>query len=281
MKNLLFFIYLLTFSFSFANENVTIKKIYGNVNSITSTYNYVEKINETLIIGQYVEILSKKLSYTDKIYLYFFEEQFEKPFIKAWIPSKNDNSDNLDGINIMFKMKEFDVKGCLNVIENVLLQKGNLGKLDDSLEQVYIRSLSGGLNSILETKIYRPKEVNELKRLGCFNYYYQNGFYHFINTNEKYEKEIIIVDKIVDFQTLVKNILIVFINKDEFKIVKSKSEIKTLNIKNPDDFYIPHKISLIGNNKILIEFSFYSKMKNRVMVYFIDKDKLIQDIDEI
>lgn len=282
MKKYSFIIVLILFcTLSYPHEDKFVEKYYGNVKVETFTDNYVEEMNKTLVIAQYAEILAKKYSYSNMIFLYFSEDQLNKASINAWLPREGDNSDNIDGINIMFKMSEFDIKGCLNIIEASLRNKNKLEKLKNKFSIVYLKTPSEIVENVLKTKIYRPNVVKELERPEPFSYYYQNNYCYIIEKKGEVEKELLIIDRIVDFCVLKNDLAIIFTKTDEIKVIDSKSEIKTIKIEEVDKFYRPYKVNMLGNNKISFEFSNRSGKGNRVMMYFIDKGIFIQDIDKL
>lgn len=281
IKRFCILLLLFSYCFAFANKDKSIKKTYGNITVITSSYDYVEEMNKTLIISQYAEMLSKKHSYSDKIYIYFLEEQFESPSIKAWLPKESDNSENLDGVNVMFRMKEYNVVGCLNIIENVILNKKKLKKYANKQQSIYENSPSNIVSSVLKNKIYRPNEIKELEKSKFFDYYFFDDKFHFVDISTGVEKEFLELDKVVDFTVLRNDLIVVFTNIDEFKVIRPNVEVTTLKIVDVDSFFKPYKVALLADNKISIQFPNLSKFKNRVMLYSIDKRVLIQNVDEL
>jgi hypothetical protein len=181
----------------------------------------------------------------------------------------------------MFKMDQYNIEGCLKVIENAILNKMRLKRLVDKQQEIYDSMPSVIVKEVLQVKIDRPSVIKELEKAKEFSYYVQNNTYHFINTIDITSNELGTFDNILDYQVLQKGIVVIFTKKDEFKIIRSKSSIVGKQINNIPKFYWPYKVRLLGENKISIEFSWFSESKNRVMLYLLDKDIFIQDLDKM
>lgn len=270
---------LLLFQISFAHKDKSIQKTYGNVQLLTYASDYVEEMNKTLIIGQYAEMLAKKYSFSNKIYLYFLEEQHGATSIKAWLPDASENSDNLDGINVSFRMKEYNIEGCLKVIENAILNRNKLKSFAAKQEAIYHGHPSAKIAEILKMRIDRPNEIKELGK-PLYSYFFQNNKYHLVLKEDDKEVEISTVNNVLDYQVLSRDMVIVFTSFDELKIFQAKVSARTEHIDSIPNFYWPYNAHLSGNNKILIEFFPRSEQKNRVMIYYLDKNIFIQDLDK-
>jgi hypothetical protein len=279
MKTINLFFFFFFYSLIYGHEDVIIKQTYSNVIITTTAQDYVEEINKTFIIGQYVEKLLKSYSYNDKIYLYFIENQLEKPNIKVWLPNLSDNSSNLDGINIMFIMHQYNIEGCLKVIENAIINKKNLSQFAKKNMSIYQAIPSNAVNEVLKIKIYRPNVIKELEKSNEISYYVQDNKYYIFKNNLN-SSNIAVFDNILDYKYLKNGIIVVFTNIYEFNVVYKDFPIIRKKIENLPSFYRPYNVTLIGD-KILIGFSAYSELKNRVLVYFFDKDILIQDFDSL
>lgn len=275
MKKIL--ILLLVSNFAFAHKDKMIQKNYGNVSLTTFMSDYVEEMNKTLIIAQYVELLAKELNYTGKIYLLFSEEQLRPSSIRCWMD--NEESSQVDVINIMFRFKSFSISGCLNVIENALINVKKTETFKDKNFDIYSRKNSAKVIKVLEARIYRPNEIKELEKPSLYGYYIESGKYHVIRKEGDKEDELFILDNILDYQVLSRDTIVVFTSFDEFKIFQTKLPIKIEHIDSIPNFYWPYNVHLSGDNKIMIEFSPRSEQKNRVMLYYLDKNLFIQDLD--
>ncbi|MBC8883732.1 hypothetical protein H9X57_11285 [Flavobacterium piscinae] len=281
MKKCLIIVMLTMFSNVYSHREKVVRKVYNNIDVTTYNSFHTEEMNKTLMIAQYAEMLSKKLSYNDKIYLNFSETKLEQPTINVWLPKKDDNTDNIDGINITFRIDDFDVVGCLNIIESAILNKNELKKLSERSWKVYKNLPSVEVSNILKAKIYRPNEIKELEKPPFFNYYFQDGKFHFVWINSENEKELNEFEKIKDFYVLTNYLLVVVSDNEEIKLIKPNQEIQTLKVDDVENFYRPYEIKLIGNNKISIGFNQLSRNKNRLLLYFMEKNILIQNVDEL
>lgn len=279
MKIYYTFFILLFYGIVSAHEDRIIKQTYANVVLTTTASDDVEEMNKTLIIGQYAAILLQKYSYTEKIYLYFMETQLEAPSVKVWHPEITDNSENTDGINIMFRMFQYNIEGCLKVIEQAIISKINL--VDHPQEIYNSMAPSDMVKAVLQVKINRPNDIKALEKNYGFSYYVHNNTYHFIQINDSGFVALGTFENILDFHILQHDLVIVFTARDEFSVIRLASPMVTLQIDMVPKFYRPYKVRLLGDNKIVITFSSFSELKNRVMLYFLDKNVFIQDLDQV
>ncbi|MBF4515632.1 hypothetical protein IRZ71_04725 [Flavobacterium sp. ANB] len=270
-----------TFQILYAHKDKIVQKSYGNIHVVITASDYVEEMNKSLIISKYAELLAKKILYSDKVYLYFLEEQSENFTIKTWMPNLSDNSDNVDGINIMFNMRNYNISGCLQVIENALLNKNILPNFADKQFEIYKREPSKSVLKILQQRINRPNEIIELPKSEVFSYYTQNNQYHFFTIKDATSKDVLVLfNNILDYKVLSSEISIVFTKEDEFNIVKNNSVMKTQHIDNTLNLYWSYKVRLSGENKIFIEFYDPSQQKDRMMIYYLKDETFIQDVDK-
>lgn len=271
-------ILLLASNLSFAHKDKMIQKNYGNVNMTTFASDYVEEMNKTLIIAQYAEFLAKELNYTGKIYLLFSEEQLKPSSVTCWMDKEE--SSQADVINAMFRFKSFSISGCLNVIENALINAKKIEKFKDKNFEIYNGRSSAKVIKVLESRLYRPNEVKELEKPSLYSYFIESGKYHLIRKEQDKEEELSTLDNILDYQILSRDIVVAFTSFEEFKIFQTKIPIKTEHIDDIPNFYWPYNVHLLGDNKIFMEFFPRSEQKNRVMIYYLDKNVFIQDLDK-
>jgi predicted nucleic acid-binding protein len=277
MKAIYLIIFLITVKSSYALQ---IKREYGNVTIYISQSHYTEEINKSLIIAKYAELMSNNYKYSNKIYLHFFEGQSEKVKINTLFYSKEDSKDNI-GMNIFFQGSDFSVIGCLNIIENSIINYGNLKNVNNTVDQIYINLASRKVIDILQNKIYRPKDSEKLeKNIKTYTYYYLDNKYHFIEILNDTEKELITVDKVIDFYSFY-NLLVIFTQKNELKILKFNEGVKSLKLEKTDTYYRPFIVNILGGNKIFIEFNPLSTQKNRVALYSLDDGIFVQNLDNI
>jgi hypothetical protein len=280
MKTINLFLFFFFYSLLYGHKDVVVKQTYSNVIITTTAQDYVEEINKTFIIGQYVEQMLKLHLYNDKIYLYFFENQIDNPNIKVWLPNLTDNSSNLDGINIIFQMHQYNIEGCLKVVENAIINKKNLNQFVNQNLNIYKGIPSNTINEVLKIKFYRPNVIKELEKSNQISYYIQDKKYNLFYVKDEKIKIIAVFDNILDYHVLNNGLIVVFTNIDEFNIIVKDFPVNKKKINNLSTFYRPYKVYLIGENKIFVEFSPFSELNNRVLVYFIENDILIQDFDK-
>lgn len=280
MKILYLIIALLLLQSSFALENSNVKKVYGNITVYSSQSYYTEGVNTTLIIAQYAELISKHYNYSDKIYLRFFEGQSDTTNINVLFYNAEESSDV--GMNIFFQGTNFNIQGCLNVIEKSITNHRNLKQVEKSINQLYTSPPSNIVAEILHQKIYRPNDTYKLEKVNkSYTYFYLDNEYHFIEINNNIETELVAVDKVIDFSAFY-NLLIVFTRTNEVKVIRPKEPIRTLKLENTDSYYRPYQISYLGGNKLFIEFNSYSnENKHRIALYDLQKDIFVQDLDMI
>lgn len=264
---------------SFANKDILTKKVYDNIAISILTSEYTEEINKALIVAQYAEILSKEYFYFDKIYITFIQK--EDNYMRYWFSDGKDSVDNLIGLNVMFKIEEFNIEKSLKVIEYAIINYKKEKLFSKNLESVYNGNTSLKIKEVLNNRIDRPNIVRELSKPDFLNYYFKNNKYHFIYKRVKIEEEILVSENLFDYKILDVDLFIVFTSYNEFKIIKEGVVIKTLNIENTDSIFRLFKVFLVGENKLIIEYSKISKYHKNVMLYFIDKDKFIQNIDSL
>lgn len=277
MKKIL--ILLLISNLSFAHEDKMIQKSYGNVSITTFASDYVEEMNKTLLVAQYAELLAKKLNYTGKIYLLFSEEQLKPSSITCWMDKEESSQANV--INAMFRFKDFSIRGCMNVIENTLINAKKIAKFKDKNFDIYNGSSSPMVIKVLETRLYRPNEINELEKPSLYSYYVEGGKYHLIRKERDKEEELSVLDNILDYQIISKDIVIVFTTFDELQIIQTKKPIIIEKITEVPNFYWPYNAHLVGDNKILFEFYWRSEQKNRMMIYYIEENLFVQSLDKV
>lgn len=273
------FILLLISNLSFAHEDKMIQRSYGNVSITTFASDYVEEMNKTLLVAQYAELLAKNLNYTGKINLLFSEEQLKPSSITCWMDKEEKSQANV--INAMFRFKDFSIAGCMNVIENTLINAKKIVKFKDKNFDIYNGSSSPMVVKVLEARLYRPNEINKLEKPSLYSYYVERGKYHLIRKEREKEEELSVLDNILDYQIISRDIVIVFTTFDELKIFQTKKPVILEKITDVPSFYWPYNMHLVGDNKILFEFYWRSEQKNRMMIYYLDTNVFIQDIDKL
>ncbi len=265
-QNILIIILILFYGNSYSHEKKIVEKKYKNVEVIIYSEDFTEIINSALIIAKNTATLSSELNCKKKIKLYFSEEHYKDDLVFSY------SEKNI--LFFKFELGSFNISKCLDVINYSIKNEKNLSNDKNFFLNFYKSS-----NTTYYKKNYRPDEVQEMHKSSFFNYYYQNGKYHFYKLIDNQEIILASVDNIEDFFPLNANLVFIFTSKDSF-IVINGTKNETIKIEgNESRFYSPFNIKLMNSNKVFIAFSPYSRNSNRVMVYLLDKNKLIQDIE--
>ena len=259
---------------SFAEKTKITQKTYGNIHLVIFTNDYTENINTALIIGLYSQKLSKILGYEKATTLCFEENDFEPNLVFSQIDKTNGKNELL----IRFKLKDFNISKSLSVIEYSILNMKQLNNDSNFYMPLYNQQSSPKIIEILKDRIIRPNVVKELERPDIYSYYIQNGICRFYK-NENIEKSILELNQINDYFILDFKTIIIFTTNNEITLLYN-DKIKPLRLEDCGDVYSPYKIKLLGNKIFLMQET--SRWKsNRVAVYDMDKDILIQNIDDL
>lgn len=280
----------LLFSVSlYAHKNKIVKHEYGNITLISSTGFYTEAINKNLIITQYAEMLSEKLNFKENILVYLSESSYNlgNSISVTYYNNSEKLKENEDyNLNILIHKTEKNIGKCLNIIEFAILNYKTINKFKKvKFNEIYDNDFSTLIKEIIQNKIYRPSVVEELNRGFIYNYFVQNGKFHFFRNNN----ELKIFDEITDFFVKSNDIVIVFVTPIEIEIIQSRLAYNlekkdhdllinyhTIKIDDIDNYYSPYKTNLLGNNIITFE----SMLGERVLLYSLEKKIFIQDLDE-
>lgn len=269
--NILTILLFLFFGSSYAHEQKIVQKKHKNVEVVIYTEDYTEVINSALMVAKSTSNLLKNLKYKGKIKLFFIEEHYKEGLVFSYTDKKE--------LNIRFMLTSFNISKCLNVINYSIKNKGNLSPDKSFFIGLYNSDPNSSSNSFFDRKIYRPDEIKELNKSAYFNYYYQSNKFHFYKLVDNKEVVIADVEALEDFFPVSSDLLFIFTSKDNFSVV-NKIDIEKFNIVNNNSrFYTPFTIKPLNNNKLAIVFSPISINRDRVMVYLLDKNILIQDID--
>lgn len=281
MRKFLNILLLLSFGIASAHKNVIFKKSYGNVNLISSTSYYTEDVNKNIIAAKYTELLLKELSYKDSIYLWFWPDRDLK--LRAYIGNENNQQ---KGLNIFITENETDIAKTLNFVENVIRNQKLLDKSKDKLSSWYQSKNSKLVNKILLNKINRPTDVPEIKSLGFFDYYYENGIYHVLSYQNREVIEVAQLTKILQFSIPTPSLLFIFTEMNSLTIIRAEykydgtkyhptSETVKFDFQPEWEYsFRPYSIRLLGQKYITIE----SLFGDKVSLYNITKKKLTQDL---
>jgi hypothetical protein len=286
MKNIKYILFFYC-SFVFSHQAIITKETYGNVNVIISTEYSSEEINKGLIIGKYSNLLLEKYSFKENLILYLFEN-FETEKNRVYFERKE--SLNINALIIFIDTKNLDIVKCLKIVEQGILNiKKAKKKLLINLE--YSNTVSDKLNEVLNTKIYRPKELElnlfshqNIDKKQKISYYYFNSKFNFYNTETNLDCDVRF-DNIKYYRLISDDYLVCFSSFDTFNLVKLKTkEVLTKTIKYINyKYYHFYDTFLINGNKVIIRIPTSSPMMftSVTAIFFIDKNKIIQDIDLI
>lgn len=216
-----------------------------------------------------------------------------------------------DGISLKFTGKHFDVMDCLKLVEyaikNVAIIKESekiisygkpeygyikLSTIDTLiLQNEILKERSTTLKKIAQYKISGPEND---KNLGSgFTYYWQNDKYHVEHIVDGIRETVLSLDNISYFYThnLWGN-AIVFDSQFTFYTLKHRdleiSPRKTIIYKTKiehhygfDLWYAPYRVELIDGIRYIISSYGPQILKKRLILYWPEKDILIQDMDEL
>jgi hypothetical protein len=281
MNKLLYILFLLSFGITSAHTNVIFEKSYGNVNLISSTPYYTEDINKNIITAKYAELLLKELDYKETIHLWLWPDRTVT--FKAYF---GNGEGEHKGLNIFITEKETDISKTLNLIENVILNLKSLDTKRDQFKLWYHSTQSKLIGAVLLNKIYRPKDVPELLTREFFDYYYQNGTYYILSSQNYEVIEVAQLKKVLQFSNPIPSLLFVFTESNSLTVIKAdykydgtKYNATAESVKfdfEPESEYSfrPYTFRLLGQKFITIESIFGDK----VSLYNIKKKKLTQDL---
>jgi len=285
MKYVLLIVSFFWASNSFAHKDKVISKSYGNVEVVFSTGFYYEEINKGLIIGEYAEMLSKKLNYSEPIVLFFKHNytSYEERYYKINPIREGPDSNLKNQIFIKMKDSEYDICEVLKLIEYSI---SNSNKDIDGLSilKKLKDSTSTAIVSVLNNKVYRPNVVNELmisKRDGVSYYYKNEECFMFVKRDNK-ENVLFSSKNIYQFSKRGDFSFLVFDTKESFYFISSiklDEKPKKVIVRNVDNQFLPYLIKGISYSMTSITFQKYRNRKNeRVMIYSHHDEKLIQNI---
>ncbi|CAM4191964.1 MULTISPECIES: hypothetical protein [Flavobacterium] len=285
MTKFLNILLLFTCSLIYAHKNVMFQKSYGNVNLISSTPYYTEDINKNIITAKYVELLLNELGHKDSINLYLWPNRELK--FKAYFGSEESQQKIL---NIWIPEFETNISKTLSLVETIITNQKSLDKKRNKLLTWYNSDPSEIVKTIHLNKMYRPNDVPEIEYPSSFDYsfdyFYENGIYHILTHQNRSVTEVAQVDKILQFEIPIYNLLFIFTDINSLTIIKADykydgTEYKTISETMKFDFqsewehgFRPYEIRSLGRKYITIETIFSDK----IFLYNISKKKLILDL---
>lgn len=316
-KNILILILFLYFGNVFAHQDFWMTKDFGNVKVRIKTGFEYEEISKVLIIGQLAEQFSKQLHYTDKIFLDFshhYTGNCEPDYFISFDKGKNENSwsyadkenDFLKEKSIVVRQvsRQFEAETSLKLLEYAIQ---NVGQIKSSQKEINYNKnyCQWTINSIDSTKIKTillEPQSNQLKtaltlkiekpekefKYGLSYFFKDNNYSIFSREYGKDDKTLLELDNVYDIKKIGSSTMIVFDTDSTFYYVNQYQNkvSKRHPINDNYGYYQPFNLAYIGEDKISINFSYYTKEegrqpKNRTLIYLIEEDELIQDLDKL
>jgi hypothetical protein len=316
-RYILTLILVLNFGTAFAHQDFWMTKDFGNVKVRILTGFEYEEINKVFIIGQLAEQFSKQLNYTNKIFLDFnhhytgncnpdFFISYDKGKIQYSWSGADKEKDFLKNKSIVVRQvsRQFDAETTLKLLEYSIQ---NVEQIKSSQKEIYynknycqwiinsidttkiktmlMKPVSNQIKGVLTLKIEKPEK--EFK-YGLSYYFKDNKYSIFSRQYNKDDNTLLSLDNIYDIKKIEGSSMIIFDTDSTFYYVNQYQNrvSKRHNINNKYDYYRPYKVENIGGDKISINFSYYSKEegrqpKNRTLIYLIEEDELIQDLDKL
>ncbi len=312
------FIFVLTFGTVFAHEDFWMIKDFGNVKVRIKTGFEYEELNKVLIIGELAAQFSKQLNYTNKIFLDFDHHytgdcepdyfiSFDKGKIeKSWIGAdKEKNFLKRKSIVVRQVSRYFDAETTLKLLEYAIQ---NVEQIKSSQKEInysknFCQWIINSIDTIKINTILLEPVSNQIKRALSLKIEkpdkaFKNGLSYFFKDNKyaifsrEYNKDdntLLILDNIYDMKSFESSSMIVFDTDSTFYYVNQYQHrvSKRHTIHNNFDYCEPYKVEHIGGDKIFIYFFYYSnedrklQLKYRTLLYLIEKDELIQDLDKL
>ncbi len=314
---LVFFI--LASNVTYAHSDFWIIKTFGKVKVRIRTGFHYEEINKAWLIGEYTNILTKKIKYNDSIFL-DFNHAYTGDCIPDYFISYDNGSIkesysggetyhflNIKAVVIREVSRKFDIATTLKLVEyavsNLIFVKHNQRSLEynKNYYQWLINSIDTAItrkeslvtpsvliNQVLSEKVFRPKKDEQT----CvISYFVKDNKYNicFNSFETKKDTIVLVTDNIYQFEEISYHEVLVFINDSTFYYFNGNyrpNQSNKLVIQNSNNYYRPFEISKIYPYKITISFSEYTKKggrqpRYRTLIYRSDVTDLIQDIDEL
>ncbi len=283
---------------------------------VTTGYQY-EMIKKAFIIGTLAEKLALSLNYTKPIFLdfnhYYVDDcepdyfiSFDKGEIgEPWeggkkgdpyLPSKAlviRQVATIFNIEATLKLVEYAIANQTEITrkqKEIIYTKyycrWGISSIDTSLIKAQLTKPNSKLvDSILLLRVDRPVE----KFVRGVSYYWQNNQCHiFVRDQDKADSVLAVIDEVYYINPIGSSSALVFDTDSSFYYANQyRSTIsKRQVIKDISGNFDPFDIQEIGGDKLAIYFSYYAKdamygMEERTLIYLMDQDVLIQDLDEL
>lgn len=244
MKNLFVFISFFVLCIGYCHKNVQLEFKKDNITLHTSTHDYNEEINKSLILVEYTKMLLDSLKYEKKIKIFNF--QSDRNFINAQF-------DDIDGELSFWRihMELLDIKEFLNFIHYIIVNEKKLNFTTNPIDSKVLNESYSLVDKIISIKVNRPDEVEDLRgRFINYSYYFKDNKYYFhtIYTNI----DIYNVNNFRQIQSISSDKFIVFLNSSEFELI-DKSNVKKFKL-SLENWSQSFKIIPINNDYCFIQY---------------------------
>lgn len=250
MKKIFILLSFLTLDLIYAHKNVQLEFTRENVYLLTSTHDYNEEINKSLILVDYTNILIDSLKYDKKIKIFNFQSNDKKMF---------SYKDKKDGLICFYRadLNMLDIKSFLNFINYILLNEKKLN-LEKPIIFSELKENYKLVDKVISNEIHRPKEVNQLDNLINYSYYYKNNNFHFYKLIGKE-----LVYKTQNFsqvESVSSYNFIVFLNNKHFDLIKDINRIISFNLLKEKRSPLKFKIININQDYYFIQHSWEQEL---------------------
>lgn len=314
-RNILTLILGLAFGTAFAHKDFWMTRDFGNIKvRIKTGYEY-EEINKVFIIGQLAEQFSKQLNYTEKIFLDFNHHytgncepdyfiSFDKGKIEYSSIGADKEKDFLKEKSIVVRQvsRNFDAKTTLKLLEYAIQ---NVGQIKFSQKKIhynknYCQWIINSIDTTRIKKILLESQSNQLKTVlklkienlekefvfGLSYFFKDNKYSIFSRSYDQDDKTLLTLKNIYHINKIGNSTMMIFDTDSTFYYVNQNKVSKRHLINNNYNYYRPYKVEGIDRDKISINFTYYSneegrQPKSRTLLYLIEKDELIQDLDKL
>lgn len=313
------FIIILTFiaEIAIAHQDFWVIKDYGNIKVRVKTGFQYEEINKAFIIGQLSQKLSKELNYKEPIFLDFnhaytgdcdpdyFISYDKGNILQTWTNEKQKDFLKENSIIVRQVSRKFDFVSTLKILEYAILNLTTIKSAQrqitynqnycqwkiNTIDTILIKNHLKTYGSEILTKILKNKIDRHDKnfKYGVSYYWEDNKFNIYRRDYNGRDTILLTVDNIYDYHIINGNSTVIFNSDSTFYHIgryKKPMTSKKHLIENTFDYYQPFDLKDIGGDKITIYFWSYTKdegrqPRDRTLIYLIDKDRLIQDLDKL
>lgn len=310
---LLTLLFLFTSGTAFGHQDFWMTKEFGNVKVRIKTGFKYEEIKKSWIIGELANRLCKELRYTKPVFIDFshyyishcepdYFLSFDNGAVKEkWASNMSKPFLKQPGLVIREVSKEFSPSTTLMLLEYAIkhvVQIKNEQKTISyndhynnwelkTIDTLRIKSIAAGSASEIVKKVLSTRVNNAgAKEL---SYYFKDNKYHIFHND--HDTTLLVVNNIYQWADLSNDKAIIFNSDTSFYYVNIYSDEKItvsaqMNIRNTYDNFRPYEINMIGSYKVGISFWYNDhkegdvQPKERIVVYKINDNELIQDLDE-